>query len=358
MIINPVFIIRSNNMENYKALLVEKAKLELVAAQVPVPKKDEVLVKIEYVGVCGSDVHFFELGELFGETLPFPIGLGHESAGVVVAVGEDVKHLKVGDKVALEPGATCGKCNYCTEGKYNLCPDVDFLAAPPNYKGALCNYMTYPAHLAFKLPENVSTLEGALVEPLAVGFHAATRGCAGFGKNVVILGAGCIGLMTQLACKYMGTPNITGLDIFDNRLEMAKKLGATTIVNTNGKDTADAVIAAQDGKAVDIVFECAGNKFTSAATAKIVDRGGKIVMVGNVMVPVTYEFQKTIDKEVDILGVFRYRNIYPKIIDAIATGKVAVKSIVSDEFTFKDVQKAFESAVNNKQSTIKNVVKI
>ena len=167
---------------------------------IPAPKAGEVLVKLEYVGICGSDMHYYETGRIGDYVVEPPFVLGHEPGGVVVEVGEGVTHLKAGDRVALEPGKTCGKCKFCREGKYNLCPDVIFFATPP-VDGVFQEYVAHEADLCFKLPDNVSTLEGALIEPLAVGFHAAKQGGARAGQTAVVFGAGCIGLVSMMALK-------------------------------------------------------------------------------------------------------------------------------------------------------------
>ncbi|MHB1315290.1 MAG: NAD(P)-dependent alcohol dehydrogenase [Christensenellales bacterium] len=344
-------------MKNLQALLVAKQKFEIREVEMPKIREDEVLVRIKHVGVCGSDVHFFESGQRRGQDLPFPVGLGHECAGVVVETGSKVKNVAVGDKVALEPGVTCGKCKFCLGGHYNLCPDVDFLAAPPNYKGAIVQYMSHPAHLAFKLPDNVSTMEGALVEPLAVGFNSALRAGAGFGHKVIILGVGCIGMTTLIACNYLGVPNIVVSDIFDNRLQMAKSFGATKIVNTRNKDAVAELTEAMGGLA-DIVFECAGTKFTAATTPYLVERGGKIIFVGVQSVPFEFDFFPMMMKEADLLTIFRYHGIYPGIIDALSSKKFNIESIVTKVFDFEHTQEAFDSAIEDKQNTIKNVIQI
>lgn len=150
-------------------------KMGYTTRPIPTPKEDEVLVKLEYVGICGSDMHYYETGAIGDYVVKPPFVLGHEPGGTVVEVGQAVKHLKVGDRVALEPGKTCGHCKFCREGKYNLCPDVVFFATPP-VDGVFQEYVAHQADLCFKLPDNVSTLEGALIEPLAVGFHAANQG--------------------------------------------------------------------------------------------------------------------------------------------------------------------------------------
>ena len=200
----------SNKMK--VAIMTDLNKLEIVERDIPVPKDNEVLVKIENVGICGSDIHYYEHGAIGDFIVKTPFVLGHESGGTVVQVGKDVTHLKVGDKVALEPGKTCGHCEFCKTGRYNLCPDVVFFATPP-VDGVFQEYVAHEANLCFKLPENVSTLEGALIEPLAVGFHAAMQADAKIGQTAVVTGAGCIGLVSMMALKAMGVSKVYVVDI-------------------------------------------------------------------------------------------------------------------------------------------------
>ena len=182
-------------------------KMGYTTRPIPTPKEDEVLVKLEYVGICGSDMHYYETGAIGNYVVKPPFVLGHEPGGTVVEVGSAVKHLKVGDRVALEPGKTCGHCKFCREGKYNLCPDVVFFATPP-VDGVFQEYVAHEANLCFKLPDNVSTMEGALIEPLAVGFHAANQGGAHAGQTAVVMGAGCIGLVSMMALKAEGVSRV------------------------------------------------------------------------------------------------------------------------------------------------------
>ena len=187
---------------------------------IPQVKDDEVLVKLEYVGICGSDLHYYETGAIGDYVVEPPFVLGHEPGGTVVEVGKNVTHLKAGDRVALEPGKTCGHCEFCKTGRYNLCPDVVFFATPP-VDGVFQEYVAHEADLCFKLPNNVSTLEGALIEPLAVGFHAAIQGDAHLGQKAVVMGAGCIGLVSMMALKARGVSEVYVVDIMEKRLKKA-----------------------------------------------------------------------------------------------------------------------------------------
>lgn len=345
-------------MKNKAVFMTGLNKMEMRDMEMPVVKENEVMVKVEYVGVCGSDVHYLEHGAIGEFIVKGDFILGHECAGTVVETGADVTDLKVGDRVALEPGCTCGQCEFCKSGKYNLCPDVEFLATPP-YQGCLENYIAFPANMCFKLPENISTKEGALVEPLAVGMHAANQGGVKLGDSVTILGAGCIGLVTLLACKAYGATDITVVDVMPKRLDYAMKLGATRVINALEEDVAKKTDEITGGRGTDVVIETAGNKITIKQTAYIVKRGGTIVLVG--MAPediIDYNFARIMNKEAAIKSVFRYRNIYPAAIKAIADGIIDVSGIVTHEFEFADTAKGFEFVIHNKNDVVKAVIKV
>lgn len=345
-------------MKNRAVFMTGLNKMEIREVEAPKIKENEVLVKLEYVGICGSDVHYLEHGAIGDFVVNGDFILGHECAGEIVEVGSKVTDLQIGDKVALEPGCTCGQCEFCKTGKYNLCPDVEFLATPP-YHGCLENYIAFPANMCFKLPENITSKEGALVEPLAVGMHAAAQGNVKLGDSVVILGAGCIGLVTLLACKAYGATDITVVDVMQKRLDYAMKLGATRVINAREVDTVKAMEEITKGKGTDVVIETAGSKITYQQTAYLVKRGGTIVLVG--MAPediIEYNFAKILAKEAMINSVFRYRNIYSKAINAIAKGIIDVSGIVTHEFDFEDTAKAFDFVIHNKNDVVKAVIKI
>lgn len=345
-------------MKNTEAILVTPGTMKIQDAPMPEPKDDEVLLKVEYVGICGSDIHGFESGPFIPPKDPNQkIGLGHECGGTVVGVGSKVKKIKVGDRVNIEPGVPCGKCKFCLSGHYNICPDVDFLATQPNYRGALTNYITHPESLTYKLPDNMDTMEGALVEPAAVGMHAAMEADVKPGKKIVILGAGCIGLMTLQACRVMGATEIVVVDMIEKRLDMAAKLGAMETINGGKEDTVARAKEILGDLGADIVFETAGARATAAQTTKLVMRGGRIMIVGTVPGDTPVNFL-SINREVKIQTVFRYANNYPMTIEAISSGRFDVKSMVTDIYDYKDVQRAFEESLSRKSEIIKGVIKI
>lgn len=332
----------------------------MIFKEIPVPEiaPHEVLVEIDVVGICGSDAHYYTHGNIGDFVVKGDFILGHETAGVVTSIGSDVKNLKVGDRVALEPGVVCGKCEQCLSGKYNLCEHVEFFATPP-YHGVFSNYVKHPENLCFKLPENVSNMEGALVEPLAVGLHAAAQGDVKLGDTVVIFGAGCIGLVTLLACKARGASKVIVVDIIDKRLDFAKNLGADAVINAKSEDVLSKINTLTESKGAHVVIETAGSPITVGQSADVVKTGGVIVLVGmTVEAKTSFDFMKLMGKEGTIKTIFRYRNLYPVAINAISSGTINVKSIVTHEFEFDKISEAFDFVTENPTDVVKAVVKI
>lgn len=340
------------------AVMLGIGKMGFEERDIPQPKDNEVLIQLEYVGICGSDLHYYETGAIGDYVVKPPFVLGHEPGGTVVEVGKNVKHLKVGDRVALEPGRTCGHCEFCKEGKYNLCPDVVFFATPP-VDGVFQEYVAHEADLCFKLPDNVSTLEGALIEPLAVGFHAAIQGDAHLGQKAVVMGAGCIGLVSMMALKARGVSEVYVIDIMDKRLEKALELGAAGVINGAKEDVVQKVNEITNGRGMDLVIETAGTEITTRQAIQIAKKGSNIVLVGYSKTgEMTLPMSLVLDKELTFKTVFRYRHIYPMAIEAVAAGKVDLKGIVTDIFTLDEAQKAMDYSVNNKADIVKAVIKI
>ncbi len=340
------------------AVMLGIGKMGFEERDIPKVKENEVLVKLEYVGICGSDLHYYETGAIGDYVVEPPFVLGHEPGGTVVEVGENVKNLKVGDRVALEPGKTCGHCEFCKTGRYNLCPDVVFFATPP-VDGVFQEYVAHEADLCFKLPDNVSTLEGALIEPLAVGFHAAIQGDAHLGQRAVVMGAGCIGLVSMMALKARGVSEVYVVDIMEKRLNKALELGATGVINGSKEDVLERVKELTNGAGMDLVIETAGTEITTRQAIHMAKKGSNIVLVGySKSGEMTLPMSLVLDKELTFKTVFRYRHIYPMAIDAVATGKVNLKGIVTDVFELDEAQKAMDYSVNNKADVVKSVIRI
>jgi L-iditol 2-dehydrogenase len=340
------------------AIMTDIQKIAFEQRPIPRVKKDGALVKLEYVGICGSDLHYYGSGAIGKNIVKPPFVLGHEAGGVVVEVGSEVKTLKVGDKVALEPGIGCGRCEFCTTGRYHLCPDVIFFATPP-IDGVFQEYVAHPAALCFKIPENMDTMEAALIEPLAVGFHAANRGEAHVGQQAIVFGAGCIGLMTMMALRAEGISRVYVVDVMDKRLAKARELGAVGVINAKQADVVEAARELSGGAGFDLAIETAGTEVTTRAAIEVVKKGSNVVLVGySASGEMKLPTSLVLDKELNLKGIFRYHHIYPMAIDAVAGGKVNPKGVVSNVFAFDDLQNAMDSSLANKAEIIKGVIKL
>ena len=307
------------------AVLVEPNEFELRDRPKPSPRPDEVLVAVRDVGICGSDVHYYEHGRIGDYVVEDPLVLGHESAGDVVAVGENVAGLEPGDRVAL-------------------CEEVRFMATPP-HDGAFTEYVSWPADYAYELPENVSTREGALCEPLSVGIHACRRGNVDTGDTVLVTGAGPIGLLVMETARAVGATDIIVTDVVEDKLAFARERGADHVVDVADDDLEEAVDEYTDGVGVDVVVEASGAESSIESTVDVVRRGGTVVLVGLAdQANVPFDVLDVIDNELDIHGSFRYKNTYGAAVDLLATGAVDVEGIIDFESSLEDIDGAFQRA--------------
>lgn len=340
------------------AVMTGVGRVELQERPMPEIGSDDVLVRVAYVGVCGSDMALFQNGYIGESVVPGPMVLGHEASGVVVEVGENVWNLSPGTRVAMEPGVPCLACEFCKDGRYNLCRDVYFWASLPVVDGAFQEYVRHPAGFCHVLPEPVGLLEGALIEPLSVAFHAVQRSGAGIGDSAVVLGAGCIGLLTLLTLRAAGIRDVVVIDLVDNRLELARRLGATTMNAASSPDIF-AELSARFGYGPDVVFETAGNRVTMDQAIRIAKPGGTITFVGYTKDGrADLNVNLLIDKELTLTTVFRYRGAYPKAISAVASGAIALDEIVSAVYGLDDVQQGLEHAVHDKANVTKCVIRV
>lgn len=339
------------------AVLKKVGEVVLEDRPVPRPGPGEVLVRIRAVGVCGSDVHYFVDGRIGHFVVEQPIILGHESAGEVAELGEGVEGLAVGDPVTIEPGWPCGRCTYCRSGKYNLCPDVFFLATPPD-DGAFCDYLVVPADFAFKLPQGMSFAQGAMMEPLAVGVHAVRRAGVTAGSSVAVTGAGPIGLLTMQAAGAFGATRLFISDVVEKRLALAEELGAELALNAQEKDVVAEVTKAAAG-GVDFAFECAGAKTTVNDCIKMLRPGGTLTLVGMTAeetFPVNVH--GLLAGELGVKTVFRYANCYPLAIELARTGRVKLEPLITHRFPLQETQAALEFAHEHKAEAVKVMVEL
>lgn len=343
--------------DNLTAILYGINDIRLEQTPIEQPGKDEVLIEMGCVGICGSDVHYLVNGRIGDFVVREPMIIGHESSGTVAKLGENVKHLKVGDRVAIEPGVSCRMCKFCKEGRYNLCKDMVFCATPPVH-GSLRRFYKHAADFCFKLPDHVTLEEGALLEPLSVGVHACKRANVGIGSKVLILGAGPIGLVTLLVAKAMGATKVVITDIMPNKLDVAKQLGADgTLLMTKDSTEADTV------KRIHEIFQDEPDKTIDACGAQSSIRlailatksGGVAVLVGMGGAEVQIPLINALIREVDIRGVFRYANDYEDALNLLASGKVNVKPLITHNYKLEETVQAFETSKSG-QGVIKVMI--
>jgi L-iditol 2-dehydrogenase len=319
-------------MTNRAAVMTRVGELVLEERPVPEPGPREVQVEITSVGVCGSDVHWFEHGRIGTKEVTGPLVLGHESAGRVSAVGSEVTKHAVGDRVTLEPGVPCGRCRECRHGRYNLCPDVVFFATPP-IDGAFADYVAIHEDFAFALPEELSDDVGALMEPLSVGIWACRKAGVSAGDRVLVTGAGPIGLITMQVALAFGATQVEISDLNRDRLGVAERTGATR-----------ALVAGQDEpREADILIECSGNERATNAGIEALRPAGTAVIVG--MGPgATAELPLALlqAREIWLTGTFRYANTYPTAIALAAAGRVDLESLITSHYDLDDTLAALK----------------
>lgn len=302
---------------------------------------------MDTVGICGSDVHFLVKGRLADFHLTEPMVIGHEASGVVHQVGAAVKHLKVGDRVAIEPGVPCRYCDHCKVGRYNMCPDVEFCATPPT-DGNLARYFAHAADFCYKLPDHVTMEEGALMEPLAVAIHACKAANVTLGTKVLVLGAGPIGLSTLIAAQSMGAHEVTITDLVDGRLTVAKtEFGAAHTIlvqrDVNEMDLLAEIHSKMNG-APDVTIDCTAAQSTVRLALQATKSGGHVVIVGCGPPEVTVPLAASCVREVSIHGVFRYANDYPAALALVSSGKFNVKKLVTHHYDITETKEAFETS--------------
>ncbi|KAL8197166.1 UNVERIFIED_CONTAM: hypothetical protein K2H54_014520 [Gekko kuhli] len=331
--------------EKNLSVVVHKAgDLRLENRPIPEPGPNEVLLKMHSVGICGSDVHYWQRGRIGDFVVNSPMVLGHEASGTVVKVGSSVTTLKKGDRVAIEPGVPRETDEFCKTGRYNLSPSIFFCATPPD-DGNLCRYYTHNASFCYKLPENVTFEEGALIEPLSVGIHACRRAGVTLGSKVFICGAGPIGLVTLLVAKVMGASQVVISDLSASRLKTAKELGADFTVDVKNESPRELAEKVKNmlGSMPEITMECSGAEASIQAAIHATRSGGTVVLVGMGPEMVTLPLVSAAAREVDIKGIFRYCNTWPMAIAMLASKKVNVQPLVTHRFPLEKALEAFET---------------
>jgi 2-desacetyl-2-hydroxyethyl bacteriochlorophyllide A dehydrogenase len=324
--------------------------IKIEDAPIPKLKDKEVLVKVKAVTICGSDLHAY-MG-VSKRRVP-PLVMGHEFSGEVAEIGSNVRGIKQGERVVIEPVLSCGKCKVCLHGRNNICENMRLIGL--HMPGAFAEYVSVPADKCHKLSENISFEEGSLVEPLAVAVHALNRTSFKKGDKIVIIGSGTIGLMTLQVTKLRGAGSIFIIDTLDYKLELAKKLGADKIINAKNQDSVKEVLS-EDG--ADVVFEAVGRQKTVQQALSMVNKGGKVTVIGMLESKMELDMLDVTVKEIEIRGSYGYTtDDFKQALKLISTGKVKVKSMITHTLPLRDISKGFEILSNEKENAIKVVLK-
>ena len=324
----------------------------------PRPRADEAVVRILVNGLCGSDIHFFERGRLGPFVVDRPYIPGHEASGVVIKVAADGSGPTEGTRVTIEPGIPCRRCAQCKSGRYNLCPDVVFMSAPP-VNGTFAEQVAVVTDFVHPLPDAMDDESGAFVEPVAVGVQACTRAGLQAGGTVAVLGAGPIGLVTLLVARAFGAARLIVVDRISSRLGLAGRLGALVIdASKPGVDVPEEVKRLTAGRNAEFVFDATGSSAACGLAPLLAARGGSVTLIGWSETPTPpMPVDVIMERELDLHGVNRYCNAYPRAIALMAAGAIDTRPLVSHRFPFASVCEAFAFASLHREETVKVLVK-
>ena len=321
------------------------------------PGNKDVLLKVEVIGVCGSDLHYYKTGRIGDQVVEFPFMVGHECSATVVKTGSEVTTLSEGDRIAVDPLVWCHKCDQCLKGRVHTCRNQKFLGCPNQLDGCLCEYIIMPEASCFKLPDAVDLVQGALIEPFCVGYYAQQLAQKDLtGKTVAIFGTGPIGLSVLLAAKAAGAEKIYTTEIRDCRGELALNMGADYFGNPEKTDVVAEILSAQPN-GVDYSFECAGEQSTLDQCIDVTTPGSKLMMIGIPTVDrVSFVIAQTRRNEITIQPVRRQNHCVTPSLDLMAEGKVNLDPMVTHNFGLDDTKQAFDLVAEYSDSVVKAMI--
>ena len=332
--------------------------MQMMEVETPnIVKPTDVLIKMKVLGVCGSDIHYYVSGKIGSQVVKYPFPVGHEGAGEVMEIGSEVTHVKVGDRIAIEPAMPCFKCDQCLAGRHHTCRSLKFLGCPGQADGCLSEYIVMPETSCFPIPDSMSYDQAAISEPLAIGVYAVRLANVDFkGKNVGILGFGPIGMSVLLPLLNKGVKNVYVTDKIDGRLALAKKSGAARTGNPDTEDVVETVKTLEPAL-LDVVFECCGKQEAINQAIEMLKPGGKLMMIG---IPEFDRWSLPVDKmrhkEVCIQNVRRQNDALDETLELLAEAKVDVSLMPSHRYKFGDTKKAFDLVAGFEDGVMKAMI--
>jgi L-iditol 2-dehydrogenase len=340
-----------------RALLLSEYKhLEVTDLPTPIPGPEDVLVRVAACGICGSDVHGYDGSS--GRRIP-PVVMGHEAAGVVEAVGSVVHGFEVGDRVTFDSTVYCGVCEFCLRGEMNLCDNRQVVGVScEEYRraGAFAEYVVVPGRILYRLPEELSFAEAAMLEAVSVALHGVRVAELKGGETTLVIGAGMIGLLLLQAARVAGCSRIWIADIDATRLALAKELGADEVLNASGETLVKEIKWLTDGRGVDVVLEAVGRDETVSASIDCVRKGGTVVLVGNIAPQVTLPLQKVVTRQIRLQGSCASSGEYPEAMRLMSTGKIRVGPLITAVAPLSDGPRWFERLYGREPNLMKVVL--
>jgi L-iditol 2-dehydrogenase len=340
-----------------KALLYTKPyTFEYTDFPDPAPGDDDVLIRIKACGICGSDVHGYT-GKT-GRRIP-PLIMGHEAAGIVEDTGKNVNVFEKGDRVCFDSTVYCNKCQACRQGRFNRCDQRQVLGVSvPAFKrhGTFAEYVAVPWWIVSKIPDELSFVHAALLEPASIGTHAANRAAISAGDTVAVIGAGTIGLFIMQGARLRGAGRVIAVDINEFRLDLAKKLGADKLINPLKCDLAEAVLKETDGKGANVAVEAVGYAKTFADAVSVTRMGGHVVAVGNLEKKAEFDLQQLVAREHTFIGSYASSGEFRDCIDLVATRKINVEPLISEVLPLEEGPDAFDRLLKGEENLLKIVL--
>jgi len=317
-----------------------------------------VLLRVGVVGVCGSDVHYYTTGRIGSLVCEYPEWTGHECAGTVVAVGDQVKRLKVGQRVAVDPLIPCGHCDQCLSGREHTCRNQAFLACPGQATGALAEYLVMPERSCYAIPDTMTMVQAAVIEPLSIGLYAQRLAQMQPGAKIAILGSGPIGLCVLLASRAACDCTVYATDLLDERLAVAQRYGATWTGNPKETDVVRA-IRELEPLGVDFVFECAGQQETLDQSVELLKPGGTVLMIGIPEVDrVSFSIHILRRKEIRLQNVRRQNQCMASAIELVSNGAINLDQLVTHHFSLAETKRAFDLVADYRDGVVKAIVHV
>ena len=338
-------------------LLTDYRRFEVVDLPRPEVAADEALVRVAACGICGSDVHGFDGSS--GRRIP-PLVMGHEAAGVIEALGPGVDGFSRGERVTFDSTVYCGECDYCRQGRVNLCDNRQVLGVScGDYRrhGAFAEFVAVPARILYRLPDSLSLEHAALIEAVSIAVHAVNQAPPRPGDDVVVVGAGMIGLLVVQVLRHRGCGRIAAVDVDDSRLELARTLGATDVLNANTGDATAAILAMTAGRGVAAAWEAVGASATVQTAIKCVRKGGDVTLVGNVSPTVEIPLQAVVTRELALHGSCASAGEYPECIELMASGAVNVAPLLSATASLEETPAWFDRLHAREAGIMKVVVR-